>query len=709
MEAMGALRACDSSTTEGGSEGAMLTHTRTIRPARTSTARIAFAGLAVGWLSLANFAYASNPIPAESFARLPEIQSVSMSADGKNLVALVAAPGSDYHETALATWNVDNLDAGPVITPSGDRMKFIAASATKADRIVVFARQEWTGQLGGCGEGKTTGATKTFVTKAYLTDTKHKDFKDAFADNTRRIGVSEDMQRCLEIAGTADLVNTLPLDPDKVIVMQVNQATLSGNYYLYNLRTGETKLLFKAAGRSTPGLFDPRTGELLTRVQIEGAGGSDYEQQILIRNPQSGEFEKHDPLTRKLSERYTVNIVGRDEASGKFYVLTDLFSDLVQAWMYDPTTRSFDKEALVAHPQFSLSNLILGTQPSNFNRVLGFTVDGLTRETTYVDPDMQSIQAGLQKGYPGQIVSLGGYNDDLSKVLFTTSSAQHPPAYHILVDRKRVVTLGSQRPWIKPADIGEQSLVTYTARDGMSIPAILDLPAGWTKADGPLPTIIHPHGGPWARDYGGWDGSGWVPFLTSRGYAVLRPQYRGSEGFGRKLWLAGDAQWGQTMQDDKDDGAAWLVKQGIAAPERLAIFGYSYGGFAAAAAVVRPNSPYQCAISGAPVTDLARLGTSWSENRIQRILQARTVTGMDPMRNTDKANIPVLLYVGDRDVRTPSFHARGFYDAVKGKVPAKFELIPDMPHSMPWYYRHQDVTLALIESFLKQDCGPGGL
>src|SRR5690606_7295704 len=205
------------------------------------------------------------------------------------------------------------------------------------------------------------------------------------------------------------------------------------------------------------------------------------------------------------------------------------------------------------------------------------------------------------------------------------------------------------------------------------------------------------------------DASGWVPFLTSRGYAVLRPQYRGSSGLGRRLWLAGDSQWGMAMQDDKDDGAAWLVKEGIADPERLAIFGYSYGGFAAAAAVVRPDSPYQCAISGAPVTDLGRIGTSWSENRVQRILQTRTVTGMDPIRNTGTANIPVLLYVGDRDVRTPAFHARSFYDGVKDKVPATFELIPDMPHSMPWYHRHQMTALGLLESFLAEDCGPGGL
>ena len=672
---------------------------------KTGTVRFIAASL----LMMSGTTIARDAIPIESFARLPNIQSVSMSTDGKNLVAIVAMPGTNNQETALATWNLDNLEAGSVITPSGDKMKFIAANAMKADRVLVIGRQEWTGQLGGCGEGNNVGATKTFVTKAYLTDAKHGDFSEAFADNTRKLGVGEDLKRCLEIAGTANLVHSLPLDPDNVIISQLSGLSLNGDYYLYNLRTNETKLLFRSGGRSSPGLFNPRNGELLTRVQLEPISPGEYEQRILIRNPKTGEFDVHENLTRKLSERYTVDVVGMDEETGKFYVLTDLFSDLVQAWMYDPAARKFDAEPLLAHPKFSIGGLIQGTQPSNFNRILGFVVDGPEREPVYVDPELKAIHAGLKAAYPRQTVTLGGYNNDLSKVLFTTAGAQNPPAYRVLVDRKRVVDLGGQRPWIDPKQIGEQRWVTYPARDGLTIPALLDLPVGWKEGDGPLPTIIHPHGGPWARDYGGWDASGWVPFLTSRGYAVLRPQYRGSTDLGRKLWLAGDAEWGQKMQDDKDDGAEWLVKQGIADVKRIAIFGYSYGGFAASAAVVRPNSPYQCAIAGAPVTDLTKLGWSWSENRLQRILQGRTVTGMDPMRNTDKANIPVFLYVGDRDVRTPSFHAKGFYEAVRGKVPAKFELVPDMPHSLPWYYRHHKATLGLIEGFLAKDCGPGGL
>ena len=664
--------------------------------------------LALGALLFSHAAMAREPIPAESFARVPQIQSISMSTDGKNLVAVVEAPNSNHQDTGLATWDLDNPTAGPIITPSGDRMKFIGASAMKANRVLVFGRQEWTGQLAGCGEGRSTGATKTFVLKPYLTDASQKKFTEAFADNTRTLGVSKESQECMEIGGNAALVSTLPLDPDNVIIQQMNEATLQANYYLYNLRTDKTKLLFRAGGRTSPGLFNPRNGEVMTRVQIEPTDG-DFEQRTLILNPKTGEFEVHDALTRKLSERHSLDIIGIDEETGKFYVLSDLNSDLVQAWMYDPVSRKFDQEPLVAHPQYSIGGLVLGSQPSNFNKVLGYVVEGPQREVVYVDATMKGIHDALAKNYPGQTVSLNSYNNDLSRILFTTSSPQNSPSYHLLVDRKQIRNIGNQRPWIDAKQIGEQRFVTYQARDGLNIPAILDLPAGWKQGDAPLPAIVHPHGGPWARDYTGWDGSGWVPFLTSRGYAVLRPQYRGSTDFGRKLWMAGDAQWGLSMQDDNDDAAAWLVKQGIAAKDRIAIFGYSYGGFAAAAATVRPNGPFQCAIAGAPVTDLARIGRTWSDNRLQRILQGRTVTGMDPMQNTAKASIPVLLYVGDRDVRTPSFHAKNFYDAVRGQVPAKFELIADMPHSMPWYPRHQSETLGLIESFLAKDCGPDGL
>ncbi len=645
------------------------------------------------------------PVPIESIARNPAIRSVSMSMDGKQIVALVAAPGTNYQDTALATWDTDKLDAPPLITPSADKMKLVRATALKAGKIAVTGRQEWTGQLAGCGEGRNSGSTATFVFKTYMTDAKHSEFEEAFTQGSNIAGVSAEMERCLDLVGSAGLVDMLPLEPTKVLIRRTNGMTLESDFYQYDLETGKMKLVLRSGKRERPGLFDSRDGTLLVRSEIEAKGSKDYEQRIEILNKETGEFEVHDKLTTMLTDRYTIRIVGTDDDTGNYYILTDQFSDQVQAWAYDPIARKYGDEPLVAHPKFSIGGLVFGNQKSNFNKLLGYTVSGPTRETTYVDADMRSIHEGLKLAYKGLHVSITDYNDGLSRVLFRTESGSQPPTYHLLVDRKQVKTLGNERDWIDSKDIGKQKWVTYTARDGLKIPAILDLPAGWTKADGPLPTVVQPHGGPWARDYTGWDGSGWVPFLTSRGFAVLRPQYRGSSGLGRKLWMAGDNEWGMAMQDDLDDGVKYLVEKGIGDPQKMVIFGYSYGGFAAIAATVRPDTPFKCAIAGAPVSDLNKLGNTWSENRLQRLLQGNTVDGMNPMENTEKAKIPILLYVGDRDVRTPSWHAKNFYDKVKDRVPAKFVLIDDMPHQLPWYYDHHMQTLKLIEGFMGSECG----
>jgi dienelactone hydrolase len=652
-----------------------------------------------------NLAHASAPISIEDLAREPALQSVTMSPDGKHLVGLIPSP-TNKDETALATWDLNALTAAPkVLTPSGDHMKFIGAFALKSDKILAVARQEWTGQLGGCGEGKVVGATKTFVTKTYLTGDAQKKFEEAFARKSVRVGRSRNMDVCLELAGTASLVDMLPLDPDNVIIRRISGISLMTNYYLYNLRTGDVELLFTGSTRTTPALFDSRTGKVLVKAEIEPVGG-DYEQRFLILNPKNGLFEVEAPLTTKLSKRHEMDVVGVDDATGKYYVLTDQFSDKVQVRLYDAVTHKFDPEPAVADKDYSIMGLLFSKRPENFNQVVGFVVGGPSPQTIYVDPTLKGIQASLAKVFPGQQVNISSYTNDFSKVLFTTENAGTPGAYHLLLDRKQVKTLGSTRPWLKPGMTGEERWVSYKARDGLKIPAILDLPAGWKNGDAPAPAIVMPHGGPWARDYTGWDASGWVPMLTSRGYAVLRPQYRGSQGLGRELWLAGDAQWGLKMSDDLDDGAAWLVSQGITRKGNIAIFGYSYGGFAAVAATVRSPSPYQCAIAGAPVADLGRLNTSWSDSRLQRILQGKTVKGMDPMNNADKAHLPIMLFDGDRDVRTPpAIHARPFYEAVKGKVPAQYHVIANMPHSMPWYPSQQRETLTLIENFLAKDCG----
>jgi dipeptidyl aminopeptidase/acylaminoacyl peptidase len=296
-------------------------------------------------------------------------------------------------------------------------------------------------------------------------------------------------------------------------------------------------------------------------------------------------------------------------------------------------------------------------------------------------------------------------------VIVEKSGPKQPAEYYLLTDGSKLFLLGRSRPWINTAALGDDRLVQYKARDGLMIPAFLTTPPKSVYGPGPYPTLIEPHGGPWARDELDWDFTGWTQYFAARGYAVLRPQFRGSEGWGQKLWRAGDAEWGQKMQDDKDDGVKWLISQAIADPKRVAMFGYSYGGYAALAAAIRPNGLYQCAISGAGAGDLAALEAATFENRFQREFQHSTIRGLDALQHAKEAQIPVFLYHGDRDQTVDIEQSRKFAAALRsaGK-PVRYLEIPDMGHQyVTWTPAMHERQLVVVEDFLKTGCKPWGL
>ena len=148
-------------------------------------------------------AQTSNPIPVEKLAKLPAISNVTLSRDGDYLVGLVGLPGAD--KLSLAVWDPKNLSAAPKMTqPDGD-VEFLAAQALKAGKIIVFARTKWTGALAGCGEGKTIGSTKTYLTKIFVTDTKFSEFSEPFSGSSNRKNMSAFEEICSAIVGTGSI------------------------------------------------------------------------------------------------------------------------------------------------------------------------------------------------------------------------------------------------------------------------------------------------------------------------------------------------------------------------------------------------------------------------------------------------------------------------------------------------------------------------
>lgn len=647
-------------------------------------------------------------LSAEAFAKAPAVSGVTMSAEGDFLVGIVADP-NDPEARALASWDISSIDPSkPLlpshITPSDGRMSFRSGIALKAGKAVAVANQPGTFNLNGCGEGNTTGATKTWAYKTFLTDSDVADLED-LNKRGNTVGISELTLRCLELAAAPTFID-LPLDPEHIIVARVETDDLQTRFSKVNLRNGRSTPLYRDNSLESIDFIDPRDGKVRSKQKYDNVRGNQYVFDVLILDEATGRFEAEPPLRTDTETRNTVAVVGYDEATGKYFIATDKFSDKTAIYLYDARTNEFDDEVLFAHPDFDATGVVLGQHDSDFGEILGFTYNGADLTYYWTDPDMRSIQQGLEQAFEGQMVYIRGWTGDRNRVLFSAESPRHPPGYYLLLDKSKVVGIGNERPWIDPADMGERELVYYTSRDGMQIPAFLTLPPGFKKGDPPPPAVVHPHGGPWARDALGWDQSSWTQFLATRGYAVLQPQYRGSQGWGHSLWIAGDKEWGQKMQDDKDDGAQWLIDQGYAAEGRIAIFGYSYGGFAAFAAAVRPDGPFKCAIAGAGVSNLTRIGNNWSENRLQRAYQGVTVTGMDPNRNLDKFNMPILIYHGANDVRVPLFHATDFYNSVKSSGKAKLLVLEDMGHQLDkWTPENNRDSLNAIESFLENDCG----
>ncbi len=656
--------------------------------------------------SLATGAAFAQPLNIEDLSRYPAVSSVSMSVEGDMLVGLVLDPTRDGQERAAAMWDISGkLDPSkPLvptkITPGNAKMRFVFAQAAKQGKSLWVGQQPWTGRLAGCGEGRVTGATKTFVTKVYMGDAQLK-IGDLPGGTKERL--NDDLQACFDMLTTTGIASPLIGDPEHVVL---RRSTLRDGvrYYKHNLRTGREEFLYSDSGRLEIAGISAITGMPFAKSNVDVENGEYFVSWYLI-DPRTGEFTEEAPLKFNAKDRFAVSVQERDEQTGKYYVVTDKMSDLSAIYMYDPVRDAFDPEPLVAHPEFSVTGLVFSERTRDLGQIIGFRYDGAVPTVYWIDPEFEAIQSGLEAAYPGHDVTIQDYNGDLSRILFVVESSTMPAAYFLLVDKQKVITVGAERPWIDPKTLRPTELVYYTARDGLRIPALLTLPKNLQPGQKARGGIILPHGGPWARDYADWFGASWPQFLASRGFVVLQPQYRGSEGFGRRLWLAGDGEWGQKMQDDKDDGAAWLVSQGYVDADKLAIFGYSYGGFAAMAAVVREDTPYRCAISGAGVSNLTRLGANWSETRLQRIFQGDTLKGMDPMQHAAKARIPILMFHGDRDVRVPLFHSVDFYNAIKDRQPkSELLIIEDKPHGFPWP-EHNRIMYSALERYLSTTCG----
>jgi dipeptidyl aminopeptidase/acylaminoacyl peptidase len=299
---------------------------------------------------------------------------------------------------------------------------------------------------------------------------------------------------------------------------------------------------------------------------------------------------------------------------------------------------------------------------------------------------------------------------DGQTLVIENSGPRDPGTFYLLKDA-RLRAVGSTQPLFKPEDLADVEYITYESRDGRRIPAYLTVPDG----EPPFPTVVLPHGGPFVQEVVLYDE--WGQLLANNGYLVLQPQYRGSRGYGIDFYTSAfrdGGQGGYRMQDDKDDGALHLVEEGLADRDRLAMFGWSYGGYAALVAASRMPPIYQCVIAGAAVSDPLMQVNYYRDllRGAQREEQLRMWDdSISPIKDAAKVSVPMLLIHGDVDQRVPAAHVRKYRRELDrlGKDYEYVELKGADHFSDTLFYDHQIRLYESLIGYLKEDCGPDGL
>ena len=652
------------------------------------------------------------PPSIETLAAYPNMSGFSVSPDGEHIAALEGR-GEDR---VILVWNSDGLAAPPTVIGS-KVMKIRGVQFVKNDVLAVSLWQPY--------DLKFDKTTKTFVFKLFLTDLEGKDWREPLPLPRAKSEVEEIEQS----VSAPDVLDTLPNDPDHVLLVN-NVGVNQGDIYRVNVRTNRAERVQRAEEKTGAYITDLE-GVLRARSRIDVASEGTYVA-TEFRNPDSGNWEEH--FRSYVKSRDVNEVTGFSKDPNIAFVRSNVGRDKIAIYEYDVRARKLGAIAF-EHKFFDAGTaLIRRIKGAQFGELEGFTYEGPTGTETYwaapwraaLDTQVRSALGAEENptvlvdpatgdkartGVSGRVALITSASQDLNTAIVVVSSPSEAPVYYLLRNRKDLSLLARAFPKIDAATLGEHRLVYYKARDGLDIPAFLHTPNPAMCGPGPWPAVVHPHGGPWARDYLQFDGSMWIPMLVSRCKAVLQPQYRGTaDGWGRRLWMAGDAEWGQKMQDDKDDGAKWLIEQKIAIPGRIAMFGFSYGGYAAMAAAIRPNGLYKCAIAGAGVSDINRIWAKFYNNPYFRDAQGGTVKGLVPLEHADALKIPIYVYHGDRDQTVPIAQSQWYVNKAKsaGKD-VQYREFKDYAHGPAWTRQTFGDQLHGIDDYLTKGCGGGGL
>ncbi len=478
------------------------------------------------------------------------------------------------------------------LSPDGTYLSYMAPYA---DRMNVFVRK--TGDTSSPAL-RLTGETDRSVAGYMWADNGRILFmKDTDGDeNYQLYGVNTDgtnLRAYTAFPGVrTTLIDDLEEQPGYVLIGLNRRNPEVFDPYRLNLETGELTLLAE-----NPGNYQGWMTDHQGRLRVATAIVDGVNTQVLYRDTEDEPFRP--VLTTNF--RDVVSFMEFTPDDREVYAATNLGRDKMELVRMNPATCE-ELELLYANERYDISSISYSRRRK---KLLSVYCTGHKEPVRhYFDEEERIFRERVQAHFPGQRLGIADSDKAEEHYLIYVGGDRTRGAYWFYDVKTDTVThLADLAPWLHKEEMNEMRPVKYTSRDGLEIEAYLTLPNGLKLEDArDLPVVVHPHGGPWARDC--WGYSSEVQFLANRGYAVFQMNFRGSTGYGRRFLEASYKQWGLKMQDDITDGVNWLIGQGIADARRVAIYGGSYGGYAVLAGLTLTPALYACGIDYVGVSNL---------------------------------------------------------------------------------------------------------
>jgi dipeptidyl aminopeptidase/acylaminoacyl peptidase len=584
---------------------------------------------------LTSTAWAAKKVPVEDFFKRSDFTSFQLSPDGKYLAAI--SPIGQRRNIAV----IDLATRSAVAVTGMNHADVTGFMWANNDRLLYFMDKDGNEAFGIFAVNKDGSRPKTLIEPP----------------ETQIRGGSR-------VIRTAGVINRLKHEPEYVLVSvsRIYHDTVIQDIKKMNILSGRASMVERNPG-DIVGYLTNIEGDVIGAIEFK-----DGKRKVLYRNTPKDDWRTLIEFEESVGGFFPAWL---SNDGSRMYVSSNVtpegdIRDKAAIYRYDLENNKIG-ELIFEHDVVDVGGVVASEL---MDEIVFVTYNNEKPGRFYIDDEWEQMLTSIETAFGDRIASITSITEDEMKFVVTAWNSRNAATYY-LYDRttNSMEELGAAYDWLDENDLGEMVPVSIEARDGLRLPAFLTLPPG--SEGKKLPMVVNPHGGPRARDTWGFRPD--VQLMANRGYAVLQVNFRGSTGYGQAFDKAGWMKWGLEMQDDITDSVQWAIDEGIADPNRICIYGGSYGGYATMAGITFTPDLYQCAINYVGVTDIELLfetmPAAWRRllPEMKRTigdpkLDKKLLYDRSPINHVDKIKVPLFMAYGLRDPRVVIDHA---YDLEK--------------------------------------------